>query len=98
MEVILIDRKLILANAPSNIGQQVSINHAGCSAGNDTKHRLYIKRTDRGIVAYCHHCSESGFANDKSNDRLSTWVTKSKETKSNETESKETTTTTTIVA
>ena len=81
MEVILIDRKLILANAPSNIGQQVSINHAGCSAGNDTKHRLYIKRTDRGIVAYCHHCSESGFANDKSNNRLSTWVTKPKEIK-----------------
>jgi len=73
----MIDRKLILANAPSNMGQQIHVNHTGCSAGEDTKRRLYIKRTDKGLVAYCHHCSESGFASDGlSQDRLSTWVNK----------------------
>ena len=71
----MIDRKLILANAPSNNGQQISINHTGCSAGEDRKKRLYIKRTDRGLVAYCHHCNESGFASD-GGDRLNTWMHK----------------------
>ena len=69
----MIDRKLILANAPSNIGQQVHINHVGCSSGEDKKKRLYIKRTDRGLVAYCHHCNESGFASDDSS-RMGTWL------------------------
>jgi hypothetical protein len=70
----MIDRKLILANAPSNIGDQVHINHAGCPAGNDTKKRLYIKRSDRGLVAYCHHCNEAGFAIDNDDQRLGTWL------------------------
>ena len=73
----MIDRKLILANAPSNMGQQIHVNHTGCSAGVDTKRRLYIKRTDKGLVAYCHHCTESGFASDNaSHNRLSTWINK----------------------
>lgn len=71
----MIDRKLILANAPSNIGQQIHINHTGCSSGEDTKRRLYIKRTDKGLLAYCHHCNESGFAKDTT-ERLSTWTNK----------------------
>ena len=73
----MINRKLILANAPSNMGQQIHVNHDGCLAGIDTKRRLYIKRTDRGLVAYCHHCNESGYASDGlSQERLSTWVNK----------------------
>ena len=76
MGIILIDRKLILANAPSNIGQQVHVNHVGCPSGEDTKRRLYIKRTDRGLVAYCHHCAKSGSAKDDNTGRLSSWLTK----------------------
>jgi len=74
-----IDRKLILANAPSNMGEQVHVNHTGCEAGEDKKRRLYIKRTDKGLVAYCHHCNEKGFASDNSA-RLSTWLTSSTKT------------------
>ena len=77
----MIDRKLILANAPSVMGQQVHINHVGCSSGEDKKQRLYIKRTPKGIVAYCHHCAEAGFASDGiSGDRMATWITEKKET------------------
>ena len=71
----MIDRKLILANAPSVIGEQIHINHTMCEAGVDNKRRLYIKRIDRGLVAYCHHCNQSGFASD-GDDRLSTWINK----------------------
>lgn len=59
--VVSIDRKLILANAPSNTGEQISINHDNCEAGVDRKKRLYIKRTEKGLVAYCHHCNQKGF-------------------------------------
>ena len=75
----MIDRKLILANAPSNTGEQVHVNHTGCEAGEDKKKRLYIKRTEKGLVAYCHHCNESGFAKD-GDSRLGTWVHKKSET------------------
>jgi hypothetical protein len=75
----MIDRKLILANAPSNIGKQVNVNHVGCEAGEDKKKRLYIKRTEKGLVAYCHHCAKSGFAKD-GDTRLGTWVSGKKDT------------------
>jgi len=71
----MIDKKLILANAPNNNGEQVHVNHIGCEAGEDRKRRLYIKRTDKGLVAYCHHCNQSGFTKDTSG-RLSTWTQK----------------------
>ena len=71
----MIDRKLIQANAPSNNGEQVHVNHIGCEAGEDKKRRLYIKRTEKGLVAYCHHCNESGFVKDNAG-RLSTWTQK----------------------
>lgn len=48
--------------APPTIGAQVSVNHADCAAGRDTKRRLYVKRVARGIVAYCHHCGRKGAA------------------------------------
>lgn len=72
----MIDRKLIVANAPSNMGEQFHVNHVGCPAGEDTKKRLYIKKTAGGLLAYCHHCSEHGFIKDKSvdGDRLASWL------------------------
>jgi hypothetical protein len=57
----MISQKLILKQAPSGMGEQTHVNHEGCEAGEDTKRRLYIKRVSGGIVAYCHHCSDSGF-------------------------------------
>lgn len=41
---------------------QIHINHENCSAGTDTKERLYIRRDEDGrtILAYCHHCGGSG--------------------------------------
>jgi len=43
-------------------GEQIHINHDNCTAGADTKRRLYIKRTEDGtnILAYCHNCSLHG--------------------------------------
>lgn len=69
----MIDRNLILKHAPSSINEQVHVNHEGCEAGEDKKRRLYIKRTDKGLVAYCHHCNEKGFVTDNTS-RLSTWL------------------------
>lgn len=47
--------------APAKIGEQVHVNHAGCTAGTDTKRRLYVKRNEDGsVVAYCHHCGKRG--------------------------------------
>ena len=40
-------------------GEQRNVNHLNCPAGNDTKERLYIKRTEYGYVGYCHHCQGS---------------------------------------
>lgn len=72
----MIDKQLILANAPKVIGEQIHINHEGCPSGNDRKRRLYIKRTVGGILAYCHHCSEHGFVREKGveGSRLASWL------------------------
>lgn len=43
------------------IGTQLRFNHSDCEAGVDTKERLYVKAVDTGWIAYCHHCSKSGF-------------------------------------
>lgn len=58
----MIDKKIILKNAPSNMDEQIHVNHEGCPSGEDKKKRLYIKKTVRGFLAYCHHCNEKGFA------------------------------------
>lgn len=72
----MINRELIKRNAPNVIGQQVHINHEGCSSGDDRKKRLYIKRIVGGILAYCHHCSEHGFVREKGEEgtRLASWL------------------------
>ncbi|CAB4169892.1 putative DnaG-like primase [uncultured Caudovirales phage] len=41
---------------PPNVGDQVGVNHDLCPAGADTRGRLFIKRTDSAILAYCHNC------------------------------------------
>jgi hypothetical protein len=69
----MISRNLILASAPNALNEQVHVNHIGCSMGEDKKRRMYIKRTDKGLIAYCHHCNESGFVFDTSG-RISTWI------------------------
>ena len=71
----MINAKLILHHAPSLMNEQIHINHEGCSAGEDTKKRLYIKRTHTGLVAFCHHCGESGFVRNRDHrDRLHKWL------------------------
>jgi len=59
-----IPREHFVHLAPHNIDEQVNVNHNGCSAGLDTKRRLYIKRSRKNgrdiILAYCHHCGCSG--------------------------------------
>lgn len=48
-------------------GQQMNIDHKDCSAGRDTKRRLYIKRkNDDTIVAYCHNCGQAGVHSNRS--------------------------------
>jgi len=51
-----------MPHAPDTPDTQVHVNHATCSAGVDSKRRLYIKRCEDGytIVAYCHHCGKRG--------------------------------------
>lgn len=41
---------------PKNVGEQVHVNHTNCPNGRDERRRLYIKRTDRMVLAYCHNC------------------------------------------
>ena len=41
-------------------GAQVAVNHTACSAGTDTRGRLYIKYDSGKYIAYCHNCSRSG--------------------------------------
>lgn len=60
----MISDKLVLKNAPRVIGEQIHINHEDCEAGEDTKKRLYIKRVDNGVVAYCHNCQGKRFIRD----------------------------------
>jgi hypothetical protein len=51
-------RKVGLTLAP---GQQVRISHSECTAGTDTRDRLYVKRSDENtIIAYCHNCGGHG--------------------------------------
>ena len=45
------------------VGCTVRVNHTDCSAGEDTRRRLYMTRPESDpakIIAYCHNCSDSG--------------------------------------
>ena len=68
----MIDKSTIQSvGSALSLGQQTHRNHAGCSAGLDTKHRLYIKRVVGGIVAYCQHCNDKGFVRELNTDGTS---------------------------
>jgi hypothetical protein len=41
--------------------EQVKVNHVFCGMGEDTKERLYIKRTNGSYLWHCHNCGDSGF-------------------------------------
>jgi hypothetical protein len=46
------------------VGETVRINHDDCSAGTDTRRRLYITRPQSNpdaVVAYCHNCQQGGY-------------------------------------
>ncbi len=50
---------------PTSIGEQIHVNHKDCSAGTDSKKRLYIKMVSpNGYVYFCHHCGDKGFSYD----------------------------------
>jgi hypothetical protein len=61
-----IPKRLLTSLVPAGTASgQYKFNHTDCSAGEDTKHRLYIKVPDATPwqrVAYCHNCGGSGFA------------------------------------
>lgn len=49
-----------MPHAPATPGTE-RVNHDGCTAGVDTKRRLYVTRKEEGnVVAYCHNCGISG--------------------------------------
>lgn len=53
--------------------EEIHINHRDCSAGADSRRRLYIKRNNNLLLAYCHNCGEGGamrMDNGKGVDRL----------------------------
>lgn len=67
-----LDKNDFINEAPDSIGDQVNVNHENCSAGIDTKRRLYIKRMSRSkVVAYCHHCGLSGVSEENKVRRIS---------------------------
>lgn len=66
MKTLRILNEEFVPYAPDEVGEQIHINHEGCSAGQDTKKRLYIKRIDNGILAFCHHCGKHGYYYDAS--------------------------------
>ena len=44
-------------------GETIRVNHQACSAGEDTRRRLYITRThgdSTKVIGYCHNCTSSG--------------------------------------
>ena len=73
----MIDKDLIRKFSPTGLGVQVSLNHVGCSAGEDRKGRLSLKRVVGGTVAFCHHCGDKGFVRDLNQDgaNLRKWLT-----------------------
>jgi len=59
-----------------SVGDQIKVNHEGCTAGLDTKKRLYVKRVPSGGVAYCHHCNQAGYVRELNVDgtKLRKWL------------------------
>jgi len=49
-------------SVPDAVGEQVSIHHCKSGRGNN---KLYIKRIENGAIAFCHHCSQRGYASNR---------------------------------
>ena len=72
---IKIPHKDFKDDIPLRDGEQVKVNHKNCSAGEDTKKRLYIKKVYGGALAYCHHCTGVGVLfNEDGRKDLSKWL------------------------
>lgn len=41
------------------VGESIRVNHEDCTAGEDTKRRLYVTRKADVLLGYCHNCSKS---------------------------------------
>lgn len=55
-------QQLINTSPTIPVGESLRFDHAGCPAGEDTRARLYVKRTsDNFWVAYCHNCGSPGW-------------------------------------
>lgn len=60
-EFDLDEEQIVAIGETLGVGQQTNVNHDGCPSGQDTKKRLYVKRTQDGnIIAFCHHCGGKG--------------------------------------
>lgn len=46
---------------PEVVGDQTRLNHTNCTAGSDTRKRLYVKNTGDVAIAYCHNCGNHGY-------------------------------------
>lgn len=57
----VIQQALADRGAEPTVDQQFRCNHEGCTAGEDTRQRLYIKRSSTTTyIAYCHNCGQPG--------------------------------------
>lgn len=57
-----IDLRPYLDRVPKRVGASIYLNHVECPAGEDTRKRLWIIRSDKGYNGYCHHCGGKGFS------------------------------------
>lgn len=44
--------------------EQIAFNHTTCDMGEDTKQRLYVKKSNGAYLWHCHNCSMSGYYRD----------------------------------
>ena len=77
----MISKDLLGKYVALSMGSQIKTNHHRCTAGIDTKSRLYIKRVVGGVVGYCHHCNDKGFYRELSPDgtNLRKWLSGKKD-------------------
>lgn len=48
-----------------NDGEQFKFNHTDCDMGEDTKQRLYVRKSDGAYLWHCHNCGDSGYYRNK---------------------------------
>ena len=57
--------KFTNTEVPYALGHKINMNHLTCSAGTDTRRRLYIERVHGGYLGHCFNCGLSGWKFDK---------------------------------